>query len=185
MVMISTPSCYAQAPSTITCPKSASISPCACKQYIGNGFPAFNNSIKIDCKGKNLGDSQISRVLNAFLAPGLSPIKEISASYNQITKVPKEVSKFPALLLVDFGSNRISEIPYNNGKPFIKNDPSTNEFIWISFVGNQIRHINSFGRLSFPLCHLCHCRFYGKSNRYGLSKCISIPFGETYYSNIL
>lgn len=139
MVTIFLPLCYSQSPGSLICPSSTSIAPCTCKQYSSyNG--EFNNSISIDCAGKNLDDFLISGVLNAFLAPGLSPVVEISAASNQLTKVPKQVSKFPALFVVDFSSNRITEIPCEDEKPFIKNR-FTNGTIRINLGSNQIRRI--------------------------------------------
>ena len=105
------PSCFAQAPSSPICPSSIFIFPCSCKSYRPHGIPLFDNTISIDCGKKNLGDFQMSNVLNAFLVPGLSPVNEISAPLNQLTKVPNEISKFPNLLVINLSSNRITEIP--------------------------------------------------------------------------
>lgn len=133
------PSCYSQA--EFICPNPTSISPCTCDGADGI-------SIVVNCDDQNIKDSQISRILNAFLVPGLSPVAFMSLKYNQLTKVPKEVSKFPDLLYIDFSNNKIANIPYNTGEPFIKNR-LTNGMIWISFAGNQIQTIPS-GVFDFP-----------------------------------
>lgn len=141
---------YAQAPSPLICPSPTSISPCACIPFTGYR-QSINNGIKIGCAGKNLTDFQISRVLNAFLAPGLSLVQEISAPLNQLTKVPNQVSKFIALQVVDFSSNKITEIPDDDGKPFFNNRyPNDTAFsIKISLRNNLIRRVPS-GSFCFP-----------------------------------
>ena len=135
-------SCNAQSPSSLICPSPTSISPCSCIKFTGYTPSSISIGIKIACAGNNLSDSQMSSVLNTFLAPGLSPVQEISAPFNLLTKVPKQVSKFSALSVVDFGNNRISEIQFDDGKPFL-----TNRFkdarIQISLGSNQIKNIPS------------------------------------------
>ena len=121
------------------CPKS-SISPCSC-------VPEGNN-ITIFCSGENLDDSKAISVLNAFLAPGLSPVTKIHMSSNKLTKVPLEVSKFPALLSLDFSSNQIGEIPNNAKEPLFKNRLTTGR-IAISLTNNKIKTIPS-GVFNFP-----------------------------------
>jgi len=141
VIMMFESSCNAQSPSPLICPSPTSISPCTCNKFIGY-TPSISTGIKIACAGNNLNDIQMSSILNAFLVPGLSQVQEISASFNLLTKIPKQVSKFSALSIVDFRSNRIAEIPFDNGKPFL-----TNRFkdarIQISLGSNQIRDIPS------------------------------------------
>lgn len=136
--------CHGQA--SIVCPQLSSISPCTCSQYFGGYSPLINNGIKIDCTEKNLIDSQMSSVLSACLAKGLSPVQEISASFNQLTKVPNQIQKFPALSILDLGNNRIADILCDNGKP-----PMTvnSTLVKISLRSNQIKRIPS-GVFHFP-----------------------------------
>jgi len=55
-------------------------------------------------------------ILNTFLTTGLSPVQEISASFNKLTKIPNQFQKFPALSVIDLGNNQITDILCDNGK---------------------------------------------------------------------
>jgi len=145
MVTMFGPSCYGQ---TVGCPNPGSISPCTCRQYYV--YPTgYEKSIVVDCQRKNLTDAQISVILNTLLvSPGLNPVISILASSNQLTKVPDEISKFPALNIVYLGENQITELPCTDGKSFINNRFATGK-IDIYLSNNQITRIPS-GAFNFP-----------------------------------
>jgi len=88
----------------------------------------------------------MSNVLNACLTKGLSPVQEISASFNQLTKVPNQIQQFPALGVLDLRKNRIAEILCDNGKPPMSGNST---LVKISFRSNQIKRVPS-GVFNFP-----------------------------------
>lgn len=134
--------CYGQAPD-YSCPISKSISPCTCSQYYNVDSIPISNRIVINCKGKNMTDLQMGKVLNGILSSkGLSPVIQISAANNQLTKIPEQVSKFTALSIVDLSQNQITEIPCADGKPLLKNS-FANQSIDINLQLNQITRIPS------------------------------------------
>jgi len=129
--------------SALICPSVTSIAPCFC---LSNA--EYATRILVDCGQRSLNDLQFSSILDKFLAPGLSPVFEIRAHGNQLTKVPSQISKFPALSSVSFRDNRITAIPYGNGTAFLKNN-ITNAKIEIRLEMNQISSIPS-GAFNFP-----------------------------------
>jgi len=148
MVMVMSSGCYGQAPDYI-CPMPTSISPCTCSQYYNDNSIPISKRIAINCKGKNLTDFQISKVLNSILfSKGLSPVIQISATNNQLTRFPEQISKFTALSIVDLSYNQITEIPCVDGKPFLKNYLA-NQSVEINLRFNQIARIPS-GVFHFP-----------------------------------
>jgi len=135
---------YAQtAPVSNKCPDYTSISPCYCR----NTF-IYLEGIDVVCRSRGLNDSQISRILDAFLVPGLSPVYEIDMTSNQLTKVPNQISKFPILRKLQLTDNKITEIPYEGGKPFLSNNV-TNNLLVIDLSWNQITRIPP-GLFEFP-----------------------------------
>lgn len=133
-----------------TCPNFTSISPCICSQYYPVYDIPINNTISVNCGGRNLTDQQFSKILNVFLLPfpEISPLFQVIAPKNQLTKIPEQISKFPSLIDVDFSYNKITEIPCVDGKPFIRNF-LTNGSIKINLNENLITRIPS-GAFNFP-----------------------------------
>ncbi len=132
IVMMLRPCC------TLICPNLTSTSPCTCKKNAINV-----TSITIDCNSKNLNDSQMSRILDSFLSPGISSVYEIGAQFNRLTKVPSQISKFTSLSFVYLDWNQISSIPV------IKFLNTTYGSISISLQKNKITSI-PLGAFSFP-----------------------------------
>lgn len=141
IIVMFTPSCFGQG---VNCPNSLSISPCSCQKFINYYFTTYGEGITINCARANLSDLQMSRILDNLFAPGVSPVVEIVASLNQLTKVPKQISKFPVLSKLNLNSNRISEIQCEDGKPILSARFSNNEIaIEIYLNNNQITRIPS------------------------------------------
>ncbi len=104
-------SCYGQT-KNFTCPTASSIYPCTCSQYYRYSTEPISNRIALDCNKKNLTDSQVGAILNkVLLASGISPVIKIVAGFNQLTKIPPQISKFSTLSFVDFTYNQITSIP--------------------------------------------------------------------------
>ena len=57
-----------------------------------------------------MGDDNMSKVLEAFLVSGVSPLVEFKAAENSLTRVPQQLEKFPKLSLIDLSHNNIKTI---------------------------------------------------------------------------
>ena len=137
------------------CPQSAAISPCKCSKSM--------NGININCKNQSLSDSQLSTILNVFLSPGISPVTQLDASYNKLTKIPSQIPNFTSLQFIQLNSNQITSIPSGTF-----NYPSTT-YLMVDLSWNQIRDISS---CAFNLPKIKTIQIYLYSNLIA-----SIPYG--------
>ena len=113
------------------CPSADAISPCSCKgNYLGDG-------VQLDCQSKELTDTQLSNILDAFLPCGISPLVSLSANINNLTRVPSQILKMNALAVVDFSNNKITSIPSG-----AFSSPSA-QWVYIALRYNQIPSIPS------------------------------------------
>ena len=62
----------------------------------------------MDCNSWNLNDSRISYTLDAFLAPGISPVSWLDLSFNTFTEVPKQLAQFTRLNYIRLDGNDIN-----------------------------------------------------------------------------
>ena len=68
--------------------------------------------LTVNCAYSKLDDWQLSNILDVFLfSPNVSPVIELYASHNSLTKVPHQIPKFAALKEIKLGHNEITEIP--------------------------------------------------------------------------
>ena len=89
----------------MVCPPSASIEPCQC------GFYDETDRVDLFCTGRNLNDSEMSRILEAFLDhPNVSALGKLSLSNNRLTKIPKQIRQFTQLDYVNLDYNEIASI---------------------------------------------------------------------------
>ena len=91
----------------IVCPPETAYTPCYCNEY----SPGV---LTLDCLGRNLGDSRISEILDAFLLndniSSSSALGEIELDLNQLTRVPDQIKYFPQLTLVSLDFNLITSL---------------------------------------------------------------------------
>ena len=90
--------------SQLVYPPFDSFSPCIC----GPDTDGDGTTIKMDCNSWNLNDSRISYTLDAFLAPGVSPVSWMDLSFNIFTEVPKQLSQFTQLNYIRLDGNNIN-----------------------------------------------------------------------------
>ena len=96
---------------SIVCPPAANYAPCDC---------AENSSLKpgtiiLNCASRNLNDTRVSDILDAFLTtPGVSPVTFIFFPNNQLTYVPSQMKRFTQLGEIYFSQNPIASINAND-----------------------------------------------------------------------
>ena len=93
--------------SQIVYPPFDSFSPCIC----GPDTDGDGTTIKMDCNSNGLNDSRISDTLDAFLAPGISPLSWADLSFNSFTELPTQLSKLTRLNYILLEGNRINSVP--------------------------------------------------------------------------
>lgn len=131
-------------PSPISgCPPSASIFPCTCStSQLVRAYP----ELYITCNNLNLTDLQLSNVLNVLISPQFtSPVVSLSASQNQLTQIPNQISQFKTLANLDLSKNLISNISSLIGLSF---NPSSAS-ISINLNYNKITNIPA-GTFKYP-----------------------------------
>ena len=88
------------------CPPSSIISPCSCN------ISTINQSgLAVNCTRSSLKDIKMSNILYNLLAPGVSPLTELYVGYNNLTKIPIQLSQFHWLVTIDLSWNQITSIP--------------------------------------------------------------------------
>ena len=94
------------AQAAVVCPPDDAYDPCECYEFIGKP-----GTITLDCVNRNLTDSRMSEILNAFLTnPNISPVAEIELTSNQLTRVPSQIRSFRQLENVFIVDNPIKSI---------------------------------------------------------------------------
>ena len=95
-------------PISSTCPPAAFISPCTCTAV----SPIYKSS-RLNCNNQRLDDTQLSNVLNAFLAPGVAPLVQLDVCCNQLTQIPNQIisAQFSSLATITLYPNQITPIP--------------------------------------------------------------------------
>ena len=90
------------------CPPPDSYAPCSC---IIDYSEENSDVIQLNCVSKNLTDSEISGILDIFLAtPGVSPLGRLDLEYNQLTRIPNQIQFFPQLVWINLQDNKIESI---------------------------------------------------------------------------
>ena len=122
------------------CPPSTSISPCTCstsQPYMGG----LTDGLYIYCNSfQNVTNSQLSNVLDVFLSPQyINPVVSISASQNQLTQIPSQISQFKSLTFLDLSYNQITNISSLSAINFSSNMSYTS----IMLMSNKITSIPS------------------------------------------
>ena len=80
---------------------------CACSD-LGDG------TIGLECGGAKLGDKKTSELLKlSIYSHGVSPLGSIDLAYNQLTRIPKELSILKQLKSVHLNGNSIRNIRTN------------------------------------------------------------------------
>ena len=89
----------------VICPPFEAISPCDCYDYTTTEFVRTNTTY-LYCYYKYLTDSQMSDILDAYLAtPNVSPVGRLQLSFNLLTRVPVQVKSFTQLVIADLSGN--------------------------------------------------------------------------------
>ena len=97
----------------VVCPPADVISPCTCRRY-----STRTNSTFLNCgSSRNLADSQVNDILDAYLAtPNVSPVGRLQLSNNALlTRVPVQVKYFTQLEYADlyFNPSRQSNLAHS------------------------------------------------------------------------
>lgn len=91
------------AESEILCPPAPLYEPCECNPDTGNV------TILLYCNYMKLADSRISEILNAFLAPDVSPVSRMEFADNLLTRIPSQLPLFDQLNWVFLNRNNFSD----------------------------------------------------------------------------
>ena len=120
--------------SLLICPDQYEISPCECKcREVRSG--EICRTVKLICYYNELNDSQVSEILEAYLAtPDVSPLLELDLSENNLSRIPSQLSRFPHLVYVDF---KLNNITYIQSGSFNFTDP----IIELHLEKNELNHI--------------------------------------------
>ena len=88
------------------CPESSLISPCRCKleQYLDDKF------MELDCSFRDLNNSMISDVLDAFNSTMKRPLSRFNLSNNRLTQLPEQLRILDRLRFVNLGHNQIKVV---------------------------------------------------------------------------
>ena len=90
----------------VVCPPEAAYAPCGCSEYSEKP-----DTIYLNCYNRNLGDSKMSDILDAFLTtPGISPVGLLDLMSNRLTRVPTQMKFFNQLDYVYLNNNDITSI---------------------------------------------------------------------------
>ena len=91
------------------CPSPpASYAPCDCTE-----FPDDSQYLTLDCSYKHLGDSRVSKILDAFVngsAPGGNRLTRLYLAENQLTRVPKQIKFLTQLRRLFISHNNIASV---------------------------------------------------------------------------
>ena len=94
----------------VVCPDSVTYSPCDCTEYTGAQAFTFVTA-KLDCSNRNLNDSKVNDILNAFISnPLVSPLNQLLLYGNQLTRVPQQIPQFHWLTFVNINNNQIPTV---------------------------------------------------------------------------
>ena len=113
------------------CPPVNVISPCTCIQQTAT-------TTYLNCASNNLNNSQVSDILDAYLATAdVSPVSYLGLYNNLLTRVPVQIEFFTQLIEATFYSNSISSI--ESGAFNLADD--ANPLQYLSLHGNQMTTI--------------------------------------------
>ena len=93
--------------SAFACPSAELLLPCECSPHSNEPEKA-----KLSCAGKNLDDSTISRILDAYLnAESTSlPLGFLELKENRLNQVPDQLPFFNQLKFIDLSKNNIQSV---------------------------------------------------------------------------
>ena len=90
------------------CPKASDYQPCACDKIIAGINP---NTLRLSCGSKNLTDSRLSDILDAFVSsPEISLLSHLNLADNQLTRIPNQVKLLDRLYVIHLENNLIRTI---------------------------------------------------------------------------
>ena len=147
----------------VVCPPADVISPCTCRRY-----STRTNSTYLNCgSSRNLADSQVNDILDAYLAtPNVSPVGRLQLSNNALlTRIPVQVKYFTQLEYADIYFNSIASIEsgaFNNAddsNPLWDLRLEFNQLVTIApgaFKGFQLFHFHLF-LYPFSILNDSHC----------------------------
>ena len=124
----------------VVCPPGQAISPCSCRET----KEPLSMGLQANCQSLQIDDSEMSKILEEFLLPGVRPLIELDAGGYSLTKIPRQISKFTQIEKVVLEKNGIGSIPSG---AFIS---QTAEGINLHLNSNQIAAIHS-DAFAFPL----------------------------------
>lgn len=87
--------------SEIICPPAVLYEPCECNPDTGNV------TILLYCSYMDLTDERTSDILDAFLAPDVSPVSRMEFADNLLTRIPSQLPLFHQLNWVFFNRNKL------------------------------------------------------------------------------
>ena len=103
MILLLSSSLLLVVKAAVICPPAADYAPCDCEER--------NGTITLTCDMRNLNDSQVSDILDAFLTtPGVSPVGDLNLYQNRLTRVPTQIKFFDQLKRVTLQENSITSV---------------------------------------------------------------------------
>ena len=117
----------------VICPPPETISPFDCTEF------GTSNTTSLDCYYKELTDSQVSDILDAYLAtPNVSPVGQLRMGSNTLlTRIPVQMKSFTQLVVAAITVNPITSI--ESGAFNFADD--TNPLKTLSFSSDQVTTI--------------------------------------------
>ena len=104
MILLLSSSLLLVVKAAVICPPAADYAPCDCREE-------RNGTIYLDCGMRNLNNSQVSDILDAFLTtPGVSPVGDLNLYQNRLTRVPTQIKFFDQLRQVSLQENSITSV---------------------------------------------------------------------------
>ena len=92
----------------MVCPKPSDYFPCKCEPEI---FFSNGTLLELNCRDKNINDSRISEILDAFLlTPEVTSLSILNLGSNQLTRVPDQVRRFDRLESIYLEKNIINSV---------------------------------------------------------------------------
>jgi len=133
------------------------INPCVCKDMLIRRSKKENSTSEVVflgtwllCIGLNLDDQQVSRILSAFLSSEVNQnmTRRINLQVNQLTKIPREISRFKRLQKALFNGNKITSLSREDfnflptsSSSFVENDRNPRLYRYIDISNNPLHTI--------------------------------------------